>query len=81
MYDESRQGCFFYVGGNKNKNKIPWLADVGGENCQINLLFSEKIAFFEEKRQVSGADFSMSEEKIKNSWDGYFFLIGHNSSS
>ncbi len=22
---------------------------------------------------VSGTDFSMSEEKIKKSWDGYFF--------
>ena len=31
MYDGSRQGFFFYVGGNKNKNKICLLADVGGK--------------------------------------------------
>ncbi len=30
MYDGFRQGLFFYVGGNKNENKITWLADVGG---------------------------------------------------
>ncbi len=34
-YDGSQQGFFSYVGGNKNKNKISWLANVGGktENC------------------------------------------------
>ena len=33
-YDGSRQDFFFYVGGNKNKNKISWLADVGGEKMK-----------------------------------------------
>ena len=52
-YDRTRQGFFFYIGG--NKNKIYWLADVEEEkmkkvNCQINLLFSVKIAFFERKK-------------------------------
>ena len=50
-YDGSRQGYSFNVGGNENKNKISWLADVGGEkkkgNCQIDLLFSVKIALFD----------------------------------
>ena len=71
-YDGSRQDFFFSVGGNKNKNKISWPADVGGEkikkeNCQIYLIFSVKIAFSETKGRVSGADFSMSEEEIKKS--------------
>ncbi len=33
-YDGSRQGYFFYVGGNENKNKFSWLADVGGEQIK-----------------------------------------------
>ena len=33
-YDGSRQNFFSYVGGNKNKNKISWLADVGGKQIK-----------------------------------------------
>ncbi len=52
------------------------------EYCQINLLFSVKITFFLKKKgQVSLADFSMSEEKIKKSEMVTFFLVVHNSSS
>ncbi len=86
-YDRSREGFFFYVGG--NKNKIPWLTDVGRgkikkQYCQINLLFSVKIVqFLRKKGQVSGTDFSMSEEEIKKNTEmaTFFFLVGHNSSS
>ncbi len=46
-YDGSRQGYFFYVGGNENKNKISWLADVGGEKIKKGKLSNWPIIFSE----------------------------------
>ncbi len=65
-----KQGFFFYVGRNKNKNKISWLADVGrekmkkGKRTNKPIIFNENCHFLR-KRQVNGTNFSMSEKKNK----------------
>ncbi len=50
--DGSRQGFFFHVGGEKNKNKISWPAVVGGKKNKKGKIdrFSLKIAILRGKR-------------------------------